>query len=169
MLLVMLCSFEKYCCAVVLHSRLSTKKLSRTLKEKTVSICLNVAGNRDVLRSCSCIGFLSEQAQKRTSISKIPTESITITSAFPDAPIHVLRVSEYPESRESSKRSKRVSEMVCAVGGVSSRCGVSLGVGRVSASSNLSSGGMGFMASLKLSAADATLAACAPYIICEPK
>ena len=167
MLLVMLCSFEKYCCAVVLHSRLSTKKLSRTLKEKTVSICLNVAGNRDVLRSCSCIGFLLEQAQKRTSILKIPTELITVTSAFPDAPI--LQVSEDPESRESSKRSKSVSEMVCAVGGVSSRCGVSLGVGRVSASYNLSSGGMRFMASLKLSVADATLATCAPYIICEPK
>ena len=116
-LLVMLCSFEKYCCAIVLHSRLSIKKLSKTLKEKTVSICLNVAGNRDVLRSCSCIGFLSEQAQKRTSISKIPRESTTVRSMFPDAPILVLRVSEYSESRESSKRSKRVSEMVSTGGG----------------------------------------------------
>ena len=105
MLLVMLCSLEKYCCAVVLHSRLSTRKLSRTRKENTVSICLNVAGKRHDLRSCSWAGFLSEQAQKRTSISKIPPESTTISSTFPDLPVRALRASEYPESRESSKRS----------------------------------------------------------------
>ena len=142
MLLVMLCSLEKYCCAVVLHSRLLIRKLSRTLKEKTVSTCLKVAGKRHVLRSCSCIGFASEQAQKRTSISKMPAESTTVKSEFPDAPVRVLRASKYPESRESSVRSKSESEMVSAAGIGSSGCGVSCGVGRRVTSSEISASGI---------------------------
>ena len=135
--LVMLCNFEKYCCAVVLHSRLSIKKSSKILKEKTVSICLKVAGKRHVLKSCSCIGFTSEQAQKRTSISKTPAESTTVKSVFPEFPVHALRASEYLESKESSKLSNSELEMVGRAERGSSGCGVSLGVGRTLAFSKI--------------------------------
>ena len=163
----MLCSLEKYCCAVVLHSRLSIRKLSRTLKEKTVSICLKDAGKRPVLRSCSCIGFASEQAQKRTSISKTPAESTTVKRVFPEAPVRVLRELEYPESKHSSKRSKSESEMVGTVGRASSGCGVSLGVGRGLESSAICASGRGFMILYKSFLVDVALAACAPYTIQE--
>jgi hypothetical protein len=128
MLLVMLWSFEKYCCAVVLHSRLSTRKLSRTAKEKTVSICLNVAGNRHVFRSCLSGDSISEQAQYNISISKTPKVSTTVKRGLPDLPVRDLWASEYPPPKESFRRSNNELEMAGAVR-VSSGCGVSLGVG----------------------------------------
>ena len=85
--LVMLWSFEKYCCAVVLHSRLSVKNSSRTEKVNTVSICLKLKGNIPDWRSCSSFCPALGQMQYNTSISKTPDWWTTVSSKFPKAAV----------------------------------------------------------------------------------
>jgi hypothetical protein len=126
--LVMLCSFEKYCWAVVLHSRLLVKKSFKTENVNNVSICLNVAGKRPVLTSCTSLGCVSEHSQNKISMSKIPLQSTTVISGFPDVPVRDLWTSMFLGSWNILKWSNSVSEMAGA-GEWSSGCGVPLGVG----------------------------------------
>ena len=145
MLLVIICIFEKYCWAVVLHSKLSVRKSFKTEKEKAVSICLDVAGKRPILKSClsypSRRPSLSEHWQKRISISKTPWQSTSVMRGFPDFAVRALWAPLLRAFKEVSKWSNNISDMI----GVSmeftarsaSGCGVSRGVGSCSGSSKL--------------------------------
>lgn len=147
MSLVIICSFEKYCWAVVLHSRLSIRKSFKTEKVKAVSICLDVAGKRPVIKSC--LSYPSrrpsspEHWQKRISISKTPWQSTMVMRGFPDIAVRILWVPLLLAFKEVSKWSNNISEMIgvsmeiaCDVSG----CGVSRGVGSCSSLSKLNCG-----------------------------
>jgi hypothetical protein len=95
---VMLCSFEKYCWAVVFHSRLLVKKSFKTENVNNVSICLNVTGKRPVLTSCTSLGCMLKHSQNSISMLKIPLQLMTVISGFPDVLVHDLWTSVFLRS-----------------------------------------------------------------------
>src|SRR6266404_703208 len=90
-LFVMLWSLEKYCCAVVLHSKLSARKSSSTENVNAVSGSSNDDGSSPALRSCSCPGIAPGQMQYRTSISDMPLVLTTASNGLVEEAVRFQR------------------------------------------------------------------------------